>query len=386
MNRINTHVCMVSGQPAPNLLPLLDEALKPKRIVLLVTPQMQDKAGWLESVIKPLGIKVELMALEAAENFDAIQEKLLTLLDQEDSSSIALNATGGTKWMAIAAQEVFRAHNAPVFYVNIANDTVLFLGEKQQPHKLQQRINLDTFLKANGYTLVSDSKPQGLPESERQFCQQLVLKVVEWEQALGQLNLLASLAEQRNTLQVNLQDLNSEANMHMPALMAELRFAGLLQSADQPAIRFRDEHCRTFANGGWLEAYVNSLLNEMKSEGVIQDSARLNLTIRSAKKSVNELDVAFMANNHLHIIECKTKRFAGSHVGMAGAETVYKLDSISALGGLGTRSMLVSYRRLRDADLQRARDLRIEVVEGSAIQKLKLHLRDWIQRDSSRAA
>lgn len=379
MKKIETHVCMVSGQAAPNLLPLLDETLRPERVVLLITPQMSEKAAWLENVIKPLGIKVDTIALEAAENFDAIQEKLLTLLDHTNSSSIALNATGGTKWMAIAAQEVFRIHHAPVFYVNIATDTVLFLGEKQKPHTLQQRITLENFLKANGYTIVSGSEPQGLQETKRHLCQQLILKVSEWERALAQLNLLASRAEERGTLLMNTSDLNGEQDMHLEALLAELRFAKVLQASSPQSMTFSDETCRSFANGGWLESYVNSVLNQLKGEGLLQDSARLNLKIRSAKASENELDVAFMAKNHLHIIECKTKRFTGLKAGTVGADALYKLDSISDLGGLGTKSMLVSYRQLGPAVVQRAADLRIKTVVGAELQNLKSLLRHWIQ-------
>jgi len=380
MKKFKTHVCMVSGQPAPNLLPLLDEELKPEKVILLATPQMKDKAGYLQAVIQPLGIKVEIQSLDAADNFDAIQEKLLTLLSAEQNSNIALNVTGGTKWMAIAAQEVFRANNFPVFYVNIAQDTVLFLGEKQEPHKLQQRINLDNFLKANGYVIKEPSIPQGLVAKQRDICEQMVGKVNEWQAALGQLNLLASQAEQKKSLSISFSDCNLQQDKHLQALLAELSIAKVLSISDNTAITFLDEKSRFFSNGGWLEYYVNSLLNQLKSEKIIQDSARLNIKIRSAMGTENELDVAFMANNHLHIIECKTKRFTGAKAGLAGTDTLYKLDSISDLGGLGTKSMLVSYRQLPAGDRQRANDLRIKVIEGVAIQQLKTHLKTWLER------
>lgn len=379
MNTVTTHVCIVSGQPAPNLLPLLDEAMRPDRVVLLVTLQMREKAEWLKAVIKPMGIKVEFIELEVAENFNAIQAKLLSLLDNVDCSTVALNATGGTKWMAIAAQEVFRLHDAPVFYVNIINDTVLFLDEKKQPHKLQHRINLDKFLKANGYKVISGGVPQGLPESDKKMCEQLVLKVAQWSSAIGQLNQLASIAGQQKSLQISMDLLNGTPDAHLLALMAELRTAGILNSSDPHIVRFSNEASRSYANGGWLEFYVNSLLNRLKVDGVIQDSARLNLKISSSKDSQNELDVAFMANNHLHIIECKTKRMSGSDMGAAVTDSLYKLDSISDLGGLGTKAMLVSYRELRATDKQRATDLRIKVVAGIEIQNLKSHLKKWIQ-------
>lgn len=379
MNNIKTHVCIVSGQPAPNLLPLLDDSLKPERVVLLVTPQMKEKAAHLERVIASMGIRVDTIALEAAEDFDDIQDKLLNLLQQHESGHIALNATGGTKWMVIAAQEVFRINGSPVFYVSIENDTVLFLGGQQKSFKLQHRINLETFLKSQGYSLVGESKPQGLLSEHRELCQQLVMKVSEWEGALGQLNYLAARAEENRTLHVSVSELKQGEHPHLSALLAEFRSAGLLERGNENIVKFSDAASRTFANGGWLEAYVNSLLNRLKSEKVLQDSARLNLRVKTSSNTTNEIDVAFMAKNHLHIIECKTKRLAGSQTGAAGTEALYKLDSISALGGLGTRSMLVSYRKLGEADRQRAEDLRIKVVEGQGIQTLKTRLKEWIQ-------
>jgi len=87
-----------------------------------------------------------------------------------------------------------------------------------------------------------------------------------------------------------------------------------------------------------------------------------------------------MARNRLHLIECKTKRMAGKGTTEVATDTVYKLDSISDLGGLGTRSMLVSYRQLKEADRQRAKDLRIKVVQGTQIQQLKSQLREWINQ------
>jgi hypothetical protein len=89
----------------------------------------------------------------------------------------------------------------------------------------------------------------------------------------------------------------------------------------------------------------------------------------------NELDVAFLARNRLHIVECKTRSFRERH---SAAEAVYKLDALSALGGLNTRGMLVSYRPLSDGDRQRAADLRIRTVVGSAVANLRDELLRWI--------
>ena len=85
----------------------------------------------------------------------------------------------------------------------------------------------------------------------------------------------------------------------------------------------------------------------------------------------NELDVAFLADNRLYVIECKTRHWRGTGEDGPGAEALYKLDSLKdLLGGLQARAMLVSYRDLPDPDRRRAGDLGIEVCAGGQVKRL----------------
>lgn len=374
----DTQVCMVSDQAAPNLLPLLDDQLKPKEVILLVTDRMKDRAGHLQNIIKPMGIKVTQQPMQATGDFQQMQEQLETLIKNYPAGSVGLNVTGGTKWMAITAQEVFRSYSQPVFYVDIETDRVLFVDSGKPPLTLIARIKLKNYLNAYGYDILSEKAgTSGLTTDQRDLCQYLVAYVDEWGGAIGQLNRLASEAEQKKTLSISLT-LLEKPDMRLEALLIQCAGSGILiHQKDKKQVLFQDENARFFANGGWLEEYINGRLNEMKSEGILQDSSHLNLEIASPK-STNEIDVAFMARNRLHLIECKTRRLTGVHAGRAGTESLYKLDSLSDLGGLGTRSMLVSYRPLGAADKQRAKDLRIKVVEGEQIKDIKGTLKAWI--------
>ena len=94
--RFKTHFCMVSGQAAPNLLPLLDDSMKPEKVVLLVTEPMQRNADFLEQVIKPRQITVVQHRLNVVDDFDAMQEQLMGLLEtrliHESSQSDSFSA------------------------------------------------------------------------------------------------------------------------------------------------------------------------------------------------------------------------------------------------------------------------------------------------------
>lgn len=52
MRNFDVHVCLVSKQPLPNLIPILVSDPKPKEVILLVSHEMNERAGWLETVLK----------------------------------------------------------------------------------------------------------------------------------------------------------------------------------------------------------------------------------------------------------------------------------------------------------------------------------------------
>ena len=52
MPKYDIHVCLVSGQAAPNLLPILDSEFKPKEAIFLVSKTMKEKATFLANTFK----------------------------------------------------------------------------------------------------------------------------------------------------------------------------------------------------------------------------------------------------------------------------------------------------------------------------------------------
>jgi hypothetical protein len=88
--------------------------------------------------------------------------------------------------------------------------------------------------------------------------------------------------------------------------------------------------------------------------------------------------VAFLRNNRLHIIECKTANFTGGG-GKDATGALYKLGSLRDLmGGLQARAMLVSYRDFPDFDLNRAKDLGVHVCAGKKLLQLNHHFHQFI--------
>jgi len=384
--RADIHVCLISQQATPNLTPLLDPSFAPRQVVMLVSAEMRERARWLADVIKPRGISVQTLEVSDPWDMQALVGELLIWLDKLDSeSTVALNVTGGTKPMAMAAQQAFAIADRPVFYVHQAHDEVMWLTPDKRPARaLVNRLKLEDYLHAHGWQVINRPPPPARSEPFRRLTDELAMQVGSLAPALGTLNWYAQRCHQEQRLEIALEK-SDAAKPGFVALLQKFSAAGACTERGG-RLSFPNEDARFFCNGGWLEHHVHGVLAGIKARtGAIQDLA-MGLKVRSLDNRLkgnagsNELDLAFLAHNRLHIVECKTRSF-GEHD--SSADAVYKLDALTALGGLNTQAMLVSYRELQDGDRQRAHDLRIQTVVGGGINNLEQLLLRWMGGASS---
>lgn len=380
---IQTHVILVSGQPTPNITPALDPEIKPKHIIMLVSPDMARRADWLRAVLRPAGVTVSQIRIENAYDIEAIREQLFTFVTEYGHESLALNVTGGTKPMAIAAYEVFRTADQPIFYVHPEQDRLIWMHPAgRPPRELANRIKLKGFFQAHGAQLSERPANFGMPERLRKLAEGLVRHIDKYQNALRTLNWAAMSAEQNESLVSDQLRPGQIEREDFKALLGWFESADVVM-ARQGRLHFADEPARFFANGGWLEQHVYSLIQSLKSEiKGIQDIGRgLEVERQNGTERIrNELDVAFLAENRLYTVECKTRQFRDDiETGGAGADAIYRLDALSnLLGGLQAKAMLVSYQPLSTAIQDRARAYGILTCAGPELKTLKETLRRWI--------
>lgn len=380
------HVCLVFNTAVANVTPALDPAFRPHQVILVHSPRHQENAAWLAHVLQPVGIKVQLW--EIADDFDlvAVRERLLELLAEYEDQDIALNASGGTRPVSLAAYEIFREFDKPIFYVNPYTDELSWLNRRDESSfNLADKIKMPAFLQAHGVQVTNQGEKHGVPAQLREFIEILVNNATQLAAPLAALNWFA---QQANTDLISPR--LSEQQQDWPELIALIKaFAshGVLDFRNE-RLYFANEMGRFFTNGGWLETYVYGVLFGLRSSmPILQDIGRSVEVQRDmqGRPVRNELDVAFIANNHFYIIECKTKRF--QHAPNSGddspsAETLYKLDTLqNILGGVRASSLLVSYHDISSWDKQRAADLGIVVCSAAQLPRLEGVLREWILRD-----
>lgn len=384
MNHPRIHVCLVSSQPLPNLLPLLDRTVRPQRVIFVVGDRMRERLEWLRSVLQGRGMRIDEWPIDDPWDFDHVQTRIMELLEREREAlygkEIALNATGGTKPMSIAAYDAFRAYDLPVFYVHPEKDRVVwFVPEGRAPHDLADRIRLEPFLASHGVEVRGEPR-RNVPEPERlEVAAEIIAGIGRYRSAIGTLNWLAAGAE-RNLRSRNIP--HHSRSLELEELIDLLERRRLLKRVGDRLV-FPDEEARFFVNGGWLEYHVFDAVRRIRSEDpAIQDAAfGIGMVRRSRGKAVpNELDVAFLRNNRLHLIECKTRKFAHDDEDAPGSEALYKLETLTDLtGGLQARAMLISYRELRGTLRARAADLGVSICAGEDLQRLREHLLDFVR-------
>lgn len=386
----STHVLLVSAQAAPNLLPALDPAMRPAEAVLLVSAKMQPRADALERVLQQAGVKTRRMEIANEHNFAALESTLLDVATSRDSQTVALNVTGGTKLMAVAAQEVFRSEGKPVFYVNVENDEVLVIGEKAASQPLRAKLKVHEMLRAHGYSVTTQEQPQ-ISRELRDLTARLIDHVASAGRALGALNALARVARINKNLQAELSPAQQDSRS-LGDIVALFADTGLLRQQGN-ALMFKNEEARFFANGGWLETHVYEVLQSLRSQHEALSDVAMGVRVGFADASSktqgndkNEIDVAFLYRNTLHLIECKTANLAlpGSGGDDKATEAIYKMESLLKLGGLRTRGMVVDYRgqlSQSEANQKRAAEARIEIVSGAQLKDLKGFIsRVWLTK------
>lgn len=372
---IETHLYLVSPHATPNITPALDKSLKPKKVILLVSSQMHAEAKWLSNVLRGHNIEVTQWELEKAWDLVHIRSRVIALLKQWQGEKIALNASCGTKPMTIACCDVFREHDLPVFYIDPHEDELIWVyPEIGGRHPVQDRIKLPQFVQVYGGT-VSGNLIRQVPKNLLPFSKALIQDIEIYEKSIGSLNYYASSAYR--DLRSKEMDERSLGSKSLKQLLQQLQELGVLHREGNRIV-FANEDARFFANGGWLEHYVFDQVSRLRrSIPEIQDVV-MGLEVERGDSVKNEIDVAFLADNRLHLIECKAKSFKGSRTDN-GTEILYKIDSVSdVLGGIQARSMLVSYKKLSSHDLKRAEELEVTVVQHLQLHNLRSHLEQWI--------
>ena len=379
--RCRSHICLVHDISVDAVLPALDSLLRPAEIYLLTTPERELQAHWLESILRPEGITVHIKLLRDPWSVSAVRDQVFSILMGRGPNDVALNLSGAGGPAGIGAYEAFRSAERPVFYVHPDGRQLVWIQPQEgKTTPLTGRLTLTDLLRAHGAVIEENSATITMPRGLRTLTRELIADVERLAKPIASLNWFAYHVDG------DLCTIPMDSGYLQWADFQSLidRFAGFNLVARQgDRLRFPDQGARRYVNGGWLEDHVSTQLEQLRTVlPGIHDVARGVEYIRSNDTAgiKNELDVAFLVENRLHIIECKTKRFQCTvNPDAPGADALYKLDGVrQQLGGALAQALFVSYQPLLDSHRQRAAAMGIRLCVGREIRYIAELLSEWV--------
>lgn len=270
-----------------------------------------------------------------------------------------VNLAGGTRYMALAVQQVFEKFDTDFFYVqveenlivkSIFNDSIYDNDDYFFP--IRHRMTIAEYLHVHDiqHNLNKEKEDKHLPirpaEEAKNFFT-LFSKGMLTGQDYETMELLRLHYRKRKKVKIETVEKSGCYDCPaIPGLSGFLYRIGFVPKAKD----ILDKSELEYLTGGWFEEYVYHMVKKYIKP---QDIAIGALISRQGIRHNNELDVVFTKGNKLFVIECKT----GVQTERLFNEIVYKLCAISeALLGVSCNSYIFSLKKDESDDLKRIAD------------------------------
>ncbi len=345
-----TLVSLISDQTIPNLELIKEFSNQINQYVFICTKQKKSQLKWL----------IDAASLNTYEEIyvDAFEpDEIENNIKQFDfgDDDIILNITGGTKLMSLIVNEYFRSIGATIYYLTGHNKTYVkvFPNRGNRSFQLDCEIKLTEYLKAHGFLYQKREPYKSYQEAKK------LLHFYTSESKESYMDIIKKLQSRRGK---NV-DINSIDGLEE-----------LLDRMDYEPEKDRklSKNDVKYLTSDWFEEFVYF---KVKTDLSLSDEF-IGTGYKITKNDVpNELDVIFVYQNKLFIIECKTsfwqmipvekekdgvKEIISKPKNLL-PEIVYKSDALRNKFGLFANTSLFTTAPVRDKT-------------GEVIDKLKNHL------------
>ena len=306
-------VSLIGDQTAPNLFFMLEQSFQHvEQYIFLTTAQMRGKRR-LQHLVAAAGIDKNTVSevVVIPDNVLDIQDNLAQLNLTEDDQYY-INLTGGTKMMSIAVFDFFSRKDWEVqmYYVPIGKQLYWQIYPKESSRELLLLpiISLDAYLTSYGIQFVRRERLEVFirkPVYTDYFMQVFLERERVYSSAQLPINkILYELGRTQNKYRRKSEQYASVPVEEVEGLDDFLKTIQFIPK--KPNALLNEEVA--YLTGTWLEEWV---YYRIKSVLKLEDSAiALNMTIRrglTAMEKKNELDVVFLHQSRLYIIECKAR-------------------------------------------------------------------------------
>lgn len=364
---MKTLLCMATDHNIVNIQPL--SQIDVDKVVVFITERMKPSSETLIQEIKRSVKNVETLYIEKENSLRALHEQFSKWLENNIDDEIIVNITGGTKPMSLTAYQLFSEWGFRCFYCDKDQSQLIWLDDESAISNIGSKMGLEQYLRSYRYKITNKTPLAQIPKSYKDYTNILYQELCK----LGKYDDTCKLIGKIHALtQENPISITGFSQNEMALLEHLQRETGLFTYKNN-AITCQDSETRKFLCGGWLEVIVADSLRANDCRDICQSVYFEISTQRKGRTTLQELDVMAMCQDKLLLVECKAKNWHGSTA--EASEAIYKLGSLSNIGGLNTVAVFVSLYNLTDTAKTRAAENGIYVIAGqSDFQALKSKL------------
>lgn len=340
-----TLVSLVSDQPAPNLMLILDPAFAGMDRYLFVSTPRMNAGRQLDNLLAAARLpahKVERITVPADD--PAGIQQVLKEACRPEGESYRVNLTGGTKVMGFALGHFFadnKAFRAEMFYVGLGQNVYrkIYPFDQIATQALTYRFSLSTYLTAYGI------QQQEIPVAyhRKLELEQLMFKAslegnrlpLSEQQAIWW---YASHLDDFRRKKLRAKEIPITAKAWVTEYLDYIGYQTL-----QEGVLGKEE--LRYLKSAWLEHYIRELIQQELDlpEDATAVGVKLYPDGSDWKYRNNEFDVLFMYENRLHIVECKTAmRRKREETKVIFNNALYKIAALKRDFGLNVKVSLVT--------------------------------------------
>lgn len=284
-----------------------------------------------------------------------------------------VNLAGGTRYMALAVQQVFEKFHADYYYLDVEKNVIVksvfddsIYDDDDHFFPVKYRMSVAEYLRIHSVKHDIKNLKDFEPIRSREEAERFLNVFISGQLTSADYDVLETLrCHYRDKKRIHIQQVELAGEYGCPAtpnLSAFLNYIYFLPKINRVLLKEELE----YLTGGWFEEYVYyQVIENLKPNEALIGShiGREGLSLN------NELDVVCIKNNKLFVIECKS--------GVQGKrmfnEIVYKACALREMMlGISCYSYIFSLKKDHKEDLKRiAANMDIQFVDGEMINSQK---------------
>ena len=336
--------------PAPAYIFIREKYVTGDRLLFISS---QDSKPALDHMVKYIGVpenQIDTMILRAGDEFvyEHICRRLREVLKKDVHYYV--NLAGGTRYLALAVQQAFSAFQTDFFYVNIKDNTIIKTiydnsidDDDDYVYPIVRRMKLSEYLSMHGILHDANDRQVHMPIRSESYAKQMFDFFVTGRLNNRDYEILEVLRlDYRNRIRsgqsLRINDIvqgRVSGCRPIPDLVQFLHFLHFVSDKAGSISKVELD----FLTGGWFEEHCYYLAQRLFNPDDILIGVHV---ARPGVDHDNELDVVFMKDNHIHVVECKS----GISSNKLFNEIVYKACALKeALLGLMCHYYLFSLKK-----------------------------------------